>query len=41
MSRVADKRLPVTEETKNLIDDRKPDGVTYDYWIRKHALGVE
>lgn len=32
----ADKRLPVTPETKELIDERKRDGVTYDellkYW---------
>ena len=37
----ADKRLPVTEETKRLIDERKPDGMTYDLWLRRKALGIE
>jgi hypothetical protein len=37
----ATKRLPVTPETKDLIDEEKPDGVTYDHWIRREALGVE
>jgi hypothetical protein len=37
----ADKRLPITEETKQLVDEKKDDGVTYDYWIRREALGIE
>jgi squalene cyclase len=40
MGREATKTLPVKPETKNLVDEQKPDGVTYDYWVRKQ-LGVE
>jgi len=40
MGETATERLPVTPSTKNLVDERKPDGVTYDYWIREQ-LGVE
>ena len=36
----ADKRIPVTEETKELVDDRKPDGMTYDLWLRR-LMGEE
>lgn len=36
----ADKRLPVRGDTKQLIDERKPKGVTYDHWIRQ-LMGVE
>lgn len=28
------KRPPISPETKELIDDVKPDGVSYDYWFR-------
>jgi len=31
------KRPPVTPETKELIDERKPDGVSYDFFLR-HAV---
>ena len=34
------KRPPISKETKNLIDERKPDGVTYDHFFRQ-LLGVE
>jgi len=34
------KRPPISRETKRLLDERKPDGVTYDYYIRQ-LLGVE
>lgn len=32
-------RIPLKPSTKELIDERKPDGVTYDYWIRQ-LMGV-
>jgi hypothetical protein len=35
MGRNATKALPITPETKRLVDEHKPDGVTYDYWVRK------
>lgn len=38
MSR-ADKRIPVTEQTKKLIDERKDDKEPYDLWLRRQ-LGV-
>jgi len=28
------KRPPIKPETKDLIDEVKPDGVSYDHWIR-------
>jgi len=40
MGREATKTLPVKPETKKLVDEQKPDGVTYDYWIRD-LLGAE
>jgi len=30
----ADKRIPVTPTTKQLIDDRKDPGETFDKWLR-------
>jgi len=33
------KRPPISEETKQLLDEKKPDGVTYDKFIRD-LLGV-
>ena len=30
-------RPPITSDTKALIDERKPEGVTYDYFL-KHAV---
>jgi hypothetical protein len=36
----ADKRLPVTESTKQLIDDEKDDKKPYDLWIREQ-MGVD
>ena len=41
MSQRATKRLPVTPETKELIDKHKDDGITYDLWIRRNALGMK
>jgi hypothetical protein len=29
------KRIPVTESTKQLIDDRKDNKKTYDLWLRE------
>lgn len=26
--------IPVKEATKELVDEQKPDGVTYDYWVK-------
>jgi hypothetical protein len=40
MGRKATKTLPVRPETKQLVDERKPEGVTYDHWVRQ-LLGVE
>lgn len=34
----ATKRLPISPETKEEIDDVKPEGMTYDLWIRQNAL---
>lgn len=34
-------RLPVKPKTKQLIDERKPEGMTYDLWLRQVALGVD
>jgi len=39
MGERADKRIPCKDETKRLIDERKPDGWTYDYWLRRQ-MGV-
>lgn len=41
MSERATERLPVKPKTKKLIDEQKPDGVTYDHWLRTRALGVD
>jgi len=41
MSERADKRLPVTKSTKQLIDEKKPDKMPYDLWLRRHALGLD
>jgi hypothetical protein len=41
MGRQATSELCVTPETKKLCKEAKPEGVTWDYWIRKEALGVE
>lgn len=41
MPREVTARIPCKPETKRLIDERKPDGVTFDYWLRTQALGVE
>lgn len=40
MSERADKRLPVTESTKRLLDEEKDDKKPYDLWIREQ-LGIE
>lgn len=39
MAREATKVLPIKPGTKDLIDEQKPDGWTYDYWVRRQ-LGV-
>ena len=31
----ATERLPLTPETKRLIDEQKDDGMTYDLWLRR------
>jgi len=41
MARQATATIPLTPETKQLIKERKPDGVTYDYWLRNVALNIE
>lgn len=41
MARQATATLPLKPETKQLIDERKPDGVTYDYWLRSQALNLK
>lgn len=28
------KRPPISEETKALLDEKKPDGVSYDFYLR-------
>lgn len=30
----ATERVALRPETKRLLDERKPEGVTYDHWIR-------
>jgi hypothetical protein len=39
MARQATETVPCKPETKRLIDEDKPDGWTYDYWLRT-KLGV-
>jgi len=34
-------RLAIKPSTKELIDERKPDGKTYDLWVRQCALGLD
>jgi len=33
-NQTASKRLSLKPRTKDLIDEHKPDGVTYDKWLR-------
>jgi len=40
MAREATATLPLKPETKELVKERKPDGWTYDYWVRRQ-MGVE
>lgn len=40
MGRRATAELCVTPETKELAKERKPDGMTWDLWIRQEALGI-
>jgi hypothetical protein len=35
MARQTTKRIAVTPETKQLVDDTKPDRVEYDYFVRE------
>ena len=37
MGRNTTKRVALTPETKRLLDEQKPDGVSHDFYIR-HAL---
>lgn len=34
------KRPPISEETKEILDKRKPDGISYDYYIRHAVLNA-
>lgn len=34
MGRKATKQIPVRPETKQLADEQKPEGVTWDRWVR-------
>jgi hypothetical protein len=33
--------IPLTPETKRLLEESKPDGVTYDRWVRKQLGAVD
>jgi hypothetical protein len=39
MGRKATATIPLKPETKQLVDEEKPEGVTYDYWIREQLNG--
>jgi len=39
MGRKATDAVPCRPDTKELIRERKPDGWTYDYWLRRQ-MGV-
>jgi len=41
MGRKATAELCVRPETKKLAKERKPEGETWDRWIRRAALGVD
>jgi len=41
MARKATETIPLRPETKDLIKERKPDGETFDLWVRREALGIE
>lgn len=41
MAREATSELCIKPKTKELCKEAKPDGVTWDHWIRENALGVE
>jgi hypothetical protein len=41
MPRQATAELCIRPETKELCKEAKPDGVTWDRWVRKEALGIE
>ena len=36
----ADSRIPVTEDTHELLKEKKPEGVTFDHYLRR-LMGVE
>lgn len=40
MAREVTEQIPIRPETKQLIQERKPDDVSYDYYIRR-LMGVE
>ena len=40
MAREATETIPLKPETKQLIQERKKDGKTYDLWVRER-MGVE
>jgi hypothetical protein len=35
MGRKATDALPIRPETKRLVDEVKPEGVTYDHWVKQ------
>lgn len=41
MGRKATKTIPLKPDTKQLVKERKPDGVTYDRWVRRELLDEE
>jgi len=41
MAREATAEICLRPETKELAKEDKPEGWTWDYWVRREALGVE
>lgn len=41
MPRQATAELCIKPETKELVKEQKPDGETYDRWVRREALGID
>jgi hypothetical protein len=37
----ADARLPITPSTKDLLDEEKGQGKTYDRWVREQLNAVD
>lgn len=40
MARQVTDQIPIKPETKDVIRERKPDGVTYDHYVRQ-LMGLE